>query len=342
MELDFIAELDQTLSNVGTDEVWKRKIGKLELWISPMSVTGQEKVTAAVEKAVPGTNIVGESKRVILSNSICGVNKQDLREYRFSDVPVFESKNRDGKTVKVTLEKYLYAKMANWSSDYLDDVFSVYSDLMETFTRQNLQEVKFENSKDPHIELKELEEKAAALRAQLGLPKLIEKIDEEPTEEEIARAIDEEEATNKGDEDFNPFKTISKNEIPQPKKQREIDPEIRAIDENVSEISRPAYPQSAPPQSAPPIDPRVLHNPNQPPPSPPPQPIMGMPVTLPAKLRQPMPNGQQAKESSPTNPHRATPSVSNEVLTTRQEAPQRPVIDKNQGNVNPRFKQPGR
>ena len=312
MELDFIAELDKTLSNVGTDICWKKKIGELLVWISPLSVAGQEKVTAAIQKAELGTNIVGESKRVILSNCIVGVNNSDLHEYR-NGTPVFDSKNRDGKTVKVPLEKYLYDKMANWSHQYLDDVFAVYADLMETHQKQNLQEIKFENSKDPNVELQELEAKAAAFRAQLNLPPLVEKVETNPglDLERVADEIEKEDNTDQKDKDFNPFQSI-----PQPQPVRQPQPQ------STSEVVTPA---------------------RQTPPSPPPQPVMSMPAVLPANLRRPMPDGQFAKESSPDNPHVATPSVQNDVIEKQSEKIlTRPKIDQNQGNLNPRFKQPGR
>ena len=142
MEPDFISDLDTTLSNVGTDVHWKRKVGSLELWISPLSITGQEKVTAAVNKAELGTNIVGESKRVTLSNSIVGVNEKDLRSYR-GGAPAFPSRTKEGKLVNVRLEEYLYSKMANWSAQYIDDVFAVYADLMETFSKENKFEMRY-------------------------------------------------------------------------------------------------------------------------------------------------------------------------------------------------------
>src|SRR5580704_2020168 len=126
--LDFIDALDSVLSNVGTDIYWKRHVGDLELWLSPLSVVGQERVTSAIGKAEIGTNIVGESKRTTLANSIVGINSTDLRSYR-DGAPVFPSKNREGKVIKVQLEKYLYEKMSRWSHQYLDDVFEVYADL---------------------------------------------------------------------------------------------------------------------------------------------------------------------------------------------------------------------
>lgn len=329
MEPDFIAELDRTLTNVGTDVFWKKKVGKLEIWLSPLSVTGQERVTAALEKAVAGLNIVGESKKVTLSNVIVGVNSSDLREFR-NGAPAFPSKGKDGKSVNVTLEKYLYDKMANWSTDYLDDVFSVYADLMESFQKQNLKEIKFENAKDPHIELQELEQKVGALRGQLGLPQLVERGSEEaaePSPEAIAAALEVEEQLNgeedddqKGSEDFDPFKPIA---------------------------SAAASEQDASQQAAVPTPPQhPIHNPQpppsrqQPPPSAQPQPNFAMPAVLPANLRRPVPG--TAQESSPDKPHVATPSVPNDVIERPMEKGPavRPQIDQMQGNRNPRFNPP--
>ena len=311
MELDFISELDKTLSNVGTDVFWKRKIGELELWISPLSITGQEKVTAAITKAEVGTNIVGESKRVTLSNAIVGVNTLDLREYR-NGAPVFPTKNKKGELIKTRLEDWLYNKMANWSAQYLDDAFAVYADLMETYQKENLKEVKFENAKDPNIELQELEQRVSNLRTQLDLPQLVEKTtgeesDELPDPDQVAEAIERERLDDQKkdppSEDFDPFKPMAQEAVPQ------------------------AAPAPAPP-------------PFVPPPSGPPQPNMSMPAVLPANLRRPMPAGQQAQESSPERPHVAMPSVSNEVITQPiKRTGERPKIDQPQGGINPRFQQ---
>jgi hypothetical protein len=325
MEPDFISDLDKTLSNVGVDVHWKRKIGPLELWISPLSITGQEKVSAAVNKAEIGSNIVGESKRVTLSNSIVGVNASDLRPYR-NGAPVFTSMNKKGEPVKVQLETYLYNKMANWSAQYIDDVFMVYADLMETFQKENLKEIKFENIKDPHVELQEIEQRAATIRASLGMPQLVEKTDDEEGErqydpQEIAEALEREAEESKHEkqppaEDFNPFQAVP---------QQQAAPQAP---------QQPVQQQAAP---QPPVQPFT------PPPSGPPQPNFTMPATLPPNLRRPMPLGHAPpQESSPDKPLQAMPSVPNEVITQpsarRGAAP--PKIDQPQGGVNPRFNPP--
>ena len=310
MEPDFISELDKTLSNVGTDLFWKRKIGAIELWFSPLSVVGQEKVTTTISKAELGTNIVGESKRVALANSIVGVNNSDLREYR-GGLPVFPMKNKKGEMVKVRLEEWLYNKMSNWSGQFVDDAFSVYADLMETYEKENLKEVKFENLKDPRVELQELERKVAGLRGQLGMPQLVEAKDDDneglPNEEEVARALEQEAEENKHDkkptEDFDPFRSIPQEQQAAPLPQPQAQPFV-------------------------------------PPPSDPPQPNFAMPTVQP--VRRPPAPGPIAQESSPENPHRPMPSVQNEVITKQAQRPvERPKIDQPQGGINPRFSQPG-
>ena len=320
MEPDFISDLDTTLSNVGTDVHWKRKVGSLELWISPLSITGQEKVTAAVNKAELGTNIVGESKRVTLSNSIVGVNEKDLRSYR-GGAPAFPSRTKEGKLVNVRLEEYLYSKMANWSAQYIDDVFAVYADLMETFSKETLKDVKFENAKDPHVELQELEQRVSTIRASLGMPQLGEKTDdEEPTEfsnDQIAEALEREAEDDKRGktppEDFDPFRAVPRQ----------------------APVQRPDPIQEQLPQAQP------LQPPTQsfvPPPSGPPQPNMSMPAVLPQNLRRPMPAGPEAQESSPDRPHIPMPSVQNEVIhQPAHRSAERPKIDQPQGGINPRF-----
>jgi hypothetical protein len=304
MESDFITELDKTLSNVGTDIYWKKKVGALELWISPLSVTGQEKVTGAVANAEAGSNVVAEGKRVTLANAIVGVNEKDLREFR-DGAPVFPAKNKKGEPVKLRLEDWLYQKMAKWSAQYLDDAFAVYADLMESFEKQNLKDIKFENAKDPHIELQELEKRAAALRSQLGMPPLVQSGDEEPLpdENEVAEAIareGREDKTAEEQQDFDPFRPLAPQAEPQT-------------------VAQPPQP---PPQ------------PFVPPPSAQPQPSMTMPAVLPKHLQRPV----QAQESSPEQPFRPMPSVQNEVITQPAAKPtERPKIDQPQGGVNPRF-----
>ncbi len=322
---DFIAELDKTLSNVGTDVHWVRKIGNLELWISPLSILGQERVTKAISDAQLGTNIVGESKRLTLCNAIVGINGSDLREYR-NGAAVFPIKNREGKPTKVRLEDFLFYKSQNWSAQYIDDVFAVYADLMETFEKQNLKDIKFENVKDPAVELRDLETKVGSLRAQLGLPPLVEsKGEAQPSAEEIARAIEEEEESDREDskrsppgqeesEEFDPFKTVARADQPQ----RRVPIPTPTLEEDEP------LPDPFPPR------------PNRSVPA-------AVPTTVPPgvskKFKVNMPPGAHP-ESSPENPYRGTPSVPQEVIDrpAERKVVQPPVINPTAVSVNPRFK----
>ncbi len=326
---DFISDLDKTFSNVGTDVHWVRKVGNLELWISPLSILGQERVTKVIGEAQLGTNIVGESKRMTLCNAIVGVNGSDLREYR-NGAAVFPVKNREGKLVKVRLEDFLHHKSQNWSAQYIDDLFAVYSDLMETFEKQNLKDVKFENVKDPRVELQELESRAGALRAQLGLPPMIEDNGEkQPSAEEVAKAIEEEEEGDRAEaqrkapepgEDFDPFKTVPREERTQ-RAAAAVAPRHIPVEDD-EDMPDPFPPRQRSVPAAVPAD---------------------VPMGVSKKFKVNMPPGY-TPESSPDNPHRPTPSVANEVLDRPAErkvvAP--PVINPKNLSVNPRFAAPRR
>ncbi len=165
---DFISELEGKLSKVGSTKVWKRKISGVELWISPITVAGQDRLTDVMSKADElGAQLIGEVHRWTIANAVVGVDNLDLRKYR--DVgPCLPSRDREGKPVNVTLERYLYDKISGWSATLLVDAFTVYTDVSDIHQRENLAEVKFDSVKDPAEELKELEARVAELRRSLG------------------------------------------------------------------------------------------------------------------------------------------------------------------------------
>ena len=199
MDIDFITELDVALSNVGSDQVWKRTLNGVELWISPLQVVGQEKVAEVITRTDLGSNIISESKRMTLAHAIVGINGHDLREYR-GGAAVFPVTNKEGKQVKTTLDRYLYQKIGAWGAQFIDDTFSVYADLMESFQKENLKDIKFENAKDQHEELAELQARVYELRSELGLPMLVDPNDPKPEEVETAPEVVQEEQPG-----FNPF-----------------------------------------------------------------------------------------------------------------------------------------
>ena len=211
MDQDFITELDAVFSNLGSDLLWKRNIGGVELWISPIQFSGQEKVVDAASKIELGANIINESKRITLSHAIVGVNDHDLRQYR-SGQAVFPMRTKEGKDTKTTLDKYLYHKLGSWGFEFINNVFLVYADLMETYEKDNLKDIKFDNAKDLREELAELQAKVFELRQQLGMPPLVEgtePVDDEISENEGLETFDEEPEEVGSQVPFDPFSVIS-------------------------------------------------------------------------------------------------------------------------------------
>lgn len=236
-ELDFIAELDAAVSNVGSDVVWSKTVGGVKLLISPLTVIAQEKVTEVITK-MNGPTIVAESKRVTLSHAVVGIEEFDLRQYRGR--AVFPSKGRDGKTVAVTLDRYMYDKIGTWSSQFVDDVFDVYADLMVSFQKANLKDVTFENAKSPIDELVELEARVHELRHQLRMPDLVERTGDEAdkADTEPPAAAPEEPAAPAGSEAFDPFKLVEQPAQPQPQPPARPAAPAPSAAERAAEIAR--------------------------------------------------------------------------------------------------------
>jgi len=211
MDADFISELDSAITSLGTDKVWERTVGGIKFLLSPVSYEAQGKINEAMVSQEAGSNSLNEAKRITLAYAIVGVGKHDLREYRNSG-PSFPATNRDGKKVSVTLDKYIYEKSQKWGGQLVDDLFSVYADLMESFQKENLQEIRFENSKSPVEEMVELMARVAEIRDQLHLPQLVDP--EEDDSKPKARVPD----PNEGEEqsavgpDFDPFKAVAHGE----------------------------------------------------------------------------------------------------------------------------------
>lgn len=227
MDSDFLAKLDEQISNIGRDECWKREVGGRTVWYSTISYTAQIKVTEAITaEGVSGAFLVAESKRIGLSYAIVGIDEIDLRPYRDSgEIFTIPDPRKPGATVKVDLPKYIYHKMAQWGSDWIDTAFDVFADLMESFNKGNKSKIKFENFKDPHDELLELEVRVAELRGQLKLPHLVESIPEGKSEESISpKHADETPSEPQGsasepqaiDAPFDPFKAL-----PEPEESQE-------------------------------------------------------------------------------------------------------------------------
>ena len=310
MDESFFAALEAGLTNVGTDVYWKRKVGSIELWIAPLSMVGQGKVIEAITGTDGKGNVIGESKRITLSHSIVGFNEIDLRPYR-DGVPAFPLKGRDGKQVNVSLDKYHYGKMSGWGAQFVDDAFAVYADLMESFAKENLKGVKFENAKDPREELAELMVKVTELRDQLGMPELVERGSEADQEPDADREPDGGEEGPDGPSGgavdgpdapgFDPFRQI-------PDRARHI-AELEGVHPG-DPGPPPVMGQAAPPP-------------------------MQQVARIPAPVRQDPVRGPI---------HAAMPSVPLEVIEDRSPRvmAEPPPIDKPPSNVNPRFRPSGR
>ena len=201
-EEDFFKSIDVRLSNIGCDETWRRKIANQEIWFSPISRNDQSSIDETLNKGDLGIQYLNEAKKHNLSFAIVGIGDIDLR--KVEDFYIVDP--REKIKIKVSKEKYLYYKIGGWGTQFVDDVFKVFADLMESHEKSNLKNVNFENSKDPMEELAEIESRAAELRNQLNLPPLVVK-DKEAEIKAVEEAVESQEPN------FNPFKKV---EEPQP------------------------------------------------------------------------------------------------------------------------------
>lgn len=174
MKEDFLESLENEITKIQSDTVWKREIRDLVVWLSPVSYNSQLIINSVYDNSELGSSVVFESKRTTLSHSIVGLGQIDLRPYKNSYD--FKKVNKEGRTVKCSLQDYMYSKIENWPCQFVDDVFEVYADLMESYQRDNLKNIKFENRKTPQELLREFEENAAEIRESLGLPRMVEQV----------------------------------------------------------------------------------------------------------------------------------------------------------------------
>lgn len=233
MDDAFLQELDAHISNVGVEEVWEREIAGRKVLFSPVPFTGQAKVTEALNNPDLKANVFAETKRITLAWAIVGIDGMDLRDYRDGRevFPLLDP--RLGKKVKVSLSSYVYAKIQTWNAEFIDAAFDVFADLMQTWRRVALQNVKLENLKDPERELAELETRAAELRDQLGLRPMVEadyvpprQADEDvepgvppgppPPRRAPARRAPEPEKADPAEASFDPFEPVAAPQPPAP------------------------------------------------------------------------------------------------------------------------------
>jgi len=253
---DFILELENNLSNVGAKKLWKRQVGATLLWLAPITLSGQERVNEVLSNSDSlGMNVVNETKRVTLAYAMVGINDLDLREYRDS-TPRFPHKGKDGKTFKVSLDKYLYFKMQDWSSQFIDDAFSIYADLLETDQKENLKGIKFENALSPTDELLELERRSSEIRQQLNMPLLVEPPNLEAKEYKLtdqkAAILKETDSKPVVELDFDPFARVVSN-LASPAEEK-ADTAVKAEGAPDMSVTSPAQNFTATPKGAPMID----------------------------------------------------------------------------------------
>lgn len=204
MDDNFFKQLDEALTNVGSDKHWERVIGGHKVWLSPVPFKRQHHINEILTNQELGANVIGEVKRLTLSYSIVGFDGFDLRQYR-NDSPVFPMTDRERKPIKVPLHKYILHKMEEWGIEWIDAAFDVFADITETLKKENLKEVKFENARDKREELAELEEKVRDLRIELGMPPLTEEKDETAKGESAPAPEPEPEPQAQ----FNPFQKMT-------------------------------------------------------------------------------------------------------------------------------------
>ena len=199
MDADFLKELDDKFSNVGREQLWKKKIGKHTIWFSPPSQDDQMKINETMSSDDLGVHLLSEVKKQTLSLAIVGIDDLDLTKTRMIG-PIPHPKKK-GESVNLPLDKFLLVKIGQWGAQFVDDAFKVFADLMESHEKENLKNITFENLKDPAVELAEAEARVDELRETLGINM--------PTEAEISKAADEEAKADEEDnlEGFDPFKS---------------------------------------------------------------------------------------------------------------------------------------
>lgn len=320
-DLDFLDELDKKVSNINLDIYWERVVGGHKIWLSPIDFAHQMKVKAVLQDN-EAKNVLDEIKRITLSGALTSFDGLDFRNKRQLG-KIFKIKGMNGrKDELVDFSELLYRKIANWDAEFIDLVFEVFTDLMETHRKEMSKDVVFENSKSPREELEELEMKVAELRIRLKLPPLVEakKLTEDETSEDfVPEESDDESSEESPDEsnsveEFNPFErrvSVEQNSVSTSSTEPLETPPLQPVPELNREPS--------------PIE-RALQ-----------KRVGGSPVSLTVPVV--VPPGSRIVA------HQAQPSVESDVV----EAPAQrrvvdpPVIDPkvDRQNVNPRFKRPG-
>lgn len=359
MDESFFQELDAHITNAGTEIVWKKKIGHMTVWFSPIPYTAQLKANQTLVDEDLGTSVVQETKRVALSHSIVGFNDFDLRKYR-NVGPVFPMTVTEGKiqkSVKIELSKYIYIKMAGWDSELVDAAFEVFVDLIETNKKEILHDIKFENLKDPAEELMEIEARAAELREDLKLPRMIEDSEDDHPPKKSRKDDDEDDEPYEEDEDeddddvhLHPVKPTPRKgfvSISEEESKPELEPEPELLEsdfnpfEKVEDVPSPEPVRTIPvPQPElkrlSPIEEELARRGSS---------HVGHTVQRQVPSAESILSTSKESTSSPDRPYRATPSVEMDVVEQRGERTvvDPPKIDRGHAGQsrNPRFNPPG-
>jgi hypothetical protein len=323
-DLDFLDELDKKVSNINLDIFWDRIIGGHKVRLSPIDFTHQMKVKAVLQNSSNNdevNNVLDEIKRITISGALTGFDGLDFQNKRQAG-KTFRIKGTNGKKDElVDFSELLYRKLAHWDAEFIDLVFEVFTDLMETHRKEMSKDVVFENSKSPREELEELEMKVAELRVRLKLPPLVEA--KKLTEDEISGDSEPEDSPEDSieeelsEEEFDPFK-------------KKVNVESDSVDARLEEPSAVEVPPPFQPTPEQDREPSPIERALQ-------KRVGGPPVSLAVPVVVP--------PGSRIIAHQAQPSVESDVVEApaQRKVVDPPVIDPrvDRQNVNPRFKRSG-
>lgn len=344
MDNNLLETLENKFTGVGSGDLYKRNIGTLIIWFSPLSYTDQAAVQEVLNSAASNPNALNDAKLVSLARSIVGVDDLDLRKYR-NGTRVFNIPDRESgntKTKKVDLAKYLEYKILAWGQDFVDLAFDVFADITESSKKKFAENVVFENIKEPRVELAELEVRVHELREKLGLPVLVEKTGTRYTRNdgELGEAEDFQEHPQDR-LDSQTYSPTAGDENPA-QEDEYLEEEIYESSQEMTSVPEPPVP----------VD-DVLNSVTTPFVE---EPVRSIPVAIPPVPERPIYNALNARrnvarpvskvpvnaESSPDRPFVGTPSLNmSEVVDTKQSnTPKRVSVDPSVSNqsINPRFK----
>lgn len=331
MDEDILSELDRQLTNVSLDKYWVRKVGDLELWLSSIDYVQSNRV----KKVLEGEFGLEEAKRVTVSAALVGINGVDLRPLRLAGKTI-KVKDRAGKGELVDLPEYVYRKIAGWDVEFVETVFDVYADIMESHKRDLVKDIVFENAKSPQDELDDLEQKAASLRARLGKPPLVEaaRLDREPVEDDLGPEPDAQEDPAPPEEQDGPPEKPSDVSYLGPEDDFDPFEAVKKVGRAASSRSAPAVSSSSP----------AAVGPSAPPAAPVPVP----PVAPPSAIEEAMARRRGVAPSAAppvVRPLAAQPSVPDEVLERKSArvVADPPSVNPAPGaqSLNPRFRNAG-